>query len=701
MKWKLLSIWIIGLVFVGLVVASVWDYNPSGSDPSLVAHWKFDGNALDETGINNGTINGATYTNKGKFAGAYEFDGDGDYIDVGNLSLGSGAFTISLWAYSKDTSKSVITKGVSRSTAAARDWDIWGIGLTGTRFQLSNGTDFIAQIVNCDTSPLNQWHHIVGTFDGTTNTNGVKIYSDGLLCGQATSTDNKVGITNKIYIGGNINTDYEFNGTIDEVMIFNRSLTASEILELYNESLVSHQVILKGSGDNELLNETGLVGHWNLNGNALDSSGEGNDGTVTGAIVTNKGKFKQAYEFDGVNDQIEIADGDWNEFSDLTVSAWIKPNILIDTTEILGSGTSTASYNLFLDSNGGLYLGAEGEDSDVNQNFDSNNGLLTVGVWTHIIFVRDTTADTGQWFINGVADLSEEDYTVGNWDSGASFYAGRARLASSYFNGSIDEVRIYNRSLSQSEILQLYNQSLTSHSIIIKGSPTQSLLTDSSLVSKWDMEYFNGTAVRDYKGINNGTVVGATYTNKGRFKGAYEFDGDGDYIIKADISPFISTGDYTNCLWINAKDVTDISISLWATGYKSGIHDRNLYILSDNTVVFRVFTTGIRTAISTTTLIANQWYFICGTIDSSAGNSIWINGVNENTNALGTSGYNFGSTGDFIIAGAWPGTYLDFNGSIDEVMIFNRSLSASEILSLYNESLTSNKFIIKGSPSAI
>src|SRR4051812_45628431 len=65
----------------------------------------------------------------------------------------------------------------------------------------------------------------------------------------------------------------------------------------------------------------GLVGLWHLNGNALDSSGNGHNGTINGATVVNSGKFGQAYTFDG-NSNIDV--GDLSLPGDHSVSGWIR-----------------------------------------------------------------------------------------------------------------------------------------------------------------------------------------------------------------------------------------------------------------------------------------------------------------------------------------------------------------------------------------
>ena len=68
----------------------------STSDSGLVSYWKFDGDAIDATGRNNGTVSGATSTRDGLVEKAYDFDGDNDYIDIPTITL-DGNYSASFW----------------------------------------------------------------------------------------------------------------------------------------------------------------------------------------------------------------------------------------------------------------------------------------------------------------------------------------------------------------------------------------------------------------------------------------------------------------------------------------------------------------------------------------------------------------------------------------------------------------------------
>jgi len=205
----------------------------------------------------------------------------------------------------------------------------------------------------------------------------------------------------------------------------------------------------------------GLVAYYQFSGNANDASGNGHNGTVYGATLSPDrfGQSNQAYHFNG-SSRIFIANSDLVSGSALTLSAWIKPDSLSSNWMNVISGGTQNSYLLGLATNS-----AQG-----NLNFrppsvfvSSAPGTMTTNTWTHLAMVYDGTNLT--LFINGskVASQpangplyqdSEEILNIGAYQY---YYAGTVyNDAFSGFVGAIDDVRIYNRNFSDSEVQQLY-----------------------------------------------------------------------------------------------------------------------------------------------------------------------------------------------------------------------------------------------------
>jgi hypothetical protein len=206
-----------------------------------VLYFKFDyetgGVTPDETGTNNGILVGdAAIINDAGKGSFLTLDGVEDYVEVGDSPLLDiqHQITLSVWLKLNQLPVS-ITKIIVKPTEEGLDpWELYALDVkrnTGEiRFVLSDGTSYYENgwhsVVS--TLPLNQWNHIVGTYDGTT----MKLYANGLLV-NSKSVSLKMGANNQdLYIGKWLSGS-SINGQIDDVMIFNRALNSLEIQEIY------------------------------------------------------------------------------------------------------------------------------------------------------------------------------------------------------------------------------------------------------------------------------------------------------------------------------------------------------------------------------------------------------------------------------------------------------------------------------------
>ena len=214
---------------------AIWE---GGLFVGLVSYYEFEetsGAVVDSRGTNNGTNNGATRGVEGIIGNAFFFDGISDFVNVSDdnsLSFPT-AFTFSLWAYPKDNDVSkFFLKGIGGGT---REYGVDRMNDTAVRILLgdSGGNWDLIWASNNVPIPLNEWSHFVATWNGTL----VSFYLNGTLV----DTNNKSGsIINAgvtLSIGSNSQGIGDFfNGTIDEMGIWNRSLNATEINEdLWND----------------------------------------------------------------------------------------------------------------------------------------------------------------------------------------------------------------------------------------------------------------------------------------------------------------------------------------------------------------------------------------------------------------------------------------------------------------------------------
>ena len=209
----------------------------------------------------------------------------------------------------------------------------------------------------------------------------------------------------------------------------------------------------------------GLVGWWPFNGNANDESGNGNNGTVNGATLTTdrNGVANKAYSFDGVSNRIEIEHNSNLNLSSISISCWINPSALLTTTgygptilskrEASGWGASCqmniGNHAFWADwtisSNSGIY------------HTDNTNLLININTIAHFVYTHD--ASKVRLYLNGT--LVEEINSPGllSYNTLPLWFGARPLAGgnSSYFNGVIDDIGIWNRSLNQQEITNLYN----------------------------------------------------------------------------------------------------------------------------------------------------------------------------------------------------------------------------------------------------
>ena len=201
----------------------------------LVGLWLFNeavGNTVfDLSGNGNtGTIIADTHFVPGKFGHALDFDGTGDYVDCGNIPLlvGQNQITISVWihgSFSGNENDGIVSQ--------VDDWED-GIGI----FAGASGNLVIGRIENsntkCDVTgeiTPNVWNHLVLTYNGTDG----YFYVNSVQTGTASETVSIPDLTSNMLIGYMTAGEDYYTGLIDNVLIYKRALSASEIALLYRE----------------------------------------------------------------------------------------------------------------------------------------------------------------------------------------------------------------------------------------------------------------------------------------------------------------------------------------------------------------------------------------------------------------------------------------------------------------------------------
>src|SRR5882724_7114332 len=196
----------------------------------------------------------------------------------------------------------------------------------------------------------------------------------------------------------------------------------------------------------------GLVAAYSFNegsgGTALDSSGNSNTGVLSGISWTNQGRFGKALSFDGVNDWVAIADAPSLDLTTgMTVEAWVYPTTSSGVRDVLiKEGASVDIYNLYARNGRGraeinVYIGGS--------NRTAEGSVLKANVWTHLAGTYD--GSMLRLYINGIEAAHQAQEGLITASSGPLRIGGNS-IWGEYFKGRIDEVRIYNRALTQAEI---------------------------------------------------------------------------------------------------------------------------------------------------------------------------------------------------------------------------------------------------------
>lgn len=373
-------------------------------------------------------------------SGAYSFS-PGKHIYLGNPeNIPSQTYTYSLWI-KHNSSGDGFRQFVSRSPRQPSLWLYTANNIIHYSIQLSTGANTSIDSVT-GLSP-NIWYHLVVSCSWNGSVTQLKTYVNGNLENHHSVSASPTDSISPISIGGQ-------NIWIDDFRIYATALSDDDIKELYQNraSLDSRGNFYFHQLEQPPATE-GLVGWWKLDGNAKDSSGHNNHGTVSGATITD-GIMGQAYEFIENSVVNNISFGDVTSYK-ITQTLWINKKSLSEIHRICSihpfacgfSGSSFFAHN------------ATSAGSDNNVPYGTIN--LETNKWHFLAIVRDMIDDKrvrvyldGKLRLEGVPPNAIGGYmTMGNFTIGYS-------SSTQYFDGKIDDVRIYNRALSETEIDVLY-----------------------------------------------------------------------------------------------------------------------------------------------------------------------------------------------------------------------------------------------------
>ena len=622
----------------------------AGSDNNLsdglVGYWKMDEGVgtttVDSSGKSNiATLSGSTLPSwsSGKYGIGLSFNGINSYLGVGNSVIPSGDFSISSWFYATDNTSYKTIVGQYASGQTGRLW----FGFESSNFGYRIGS--ANQTISVDT---NKW--VFTTI--TRQNNQVKIYINGELKNTSTASDN-IYQTNT-YIGSYDSTGGFFAGTLDEVRIYNRALSSSEVTQLY-----------------EFAPEP--VGYWDFEENTgttiKDKSGNGNTGTLYNSPTWTQGKIGSAIDLNGTNQYADITTSSSAIQGYGTFEIWFKPNNCSAANQSIFSQRYTSWHGRGIIISSNTISGWSRNGSATWQSVTL--GSCVNNQWYHAVLTQEGNIIKG--YLNGVF-ISSLDMTSSLDGSYLNYYTiGKYTNDSYFFDGTVDNVKIYNYARTQKQIIEDMNA----------GTPASS---NKSPIAYWKFDEGSGTTTNNSGngGSTFNTIFATgssapTWTNDGKSGKALNFDGVSNYAL-ANSDPAYNLQEMTISAWVKPDSVDKtgpIVGNVFGWWYRYGIFISG----GTYTALFRS-TGGTWTLSSSVSSSPNNWDYVAVSYKDGTA-KIYVNGKLRNSGTFtyapltqSSSTIMFGTHS--ISANDW------FKGSLDEVKIYNYALTDEEIKQDYN-----------------
>ena len=650
----------------------------------LVAHFP-----LDEDGNStNGEFTASTVTD-------VEFGSDGATANTGTSATFNGSssiiqhdwvaglnpedsFTLSVWAKSDGGAGAWHSPVTSRNdlNPDSQGYIIYDNDPSGVwTFWSGNGTeDGNWQTMDGPEASMGEWEHLTIVYDSTEGEEIKRLYVNGELAVESNDivAENDTKPFN-IGAGGDTGTAYFFKGDIDDLALWSRALSASEVADVHANG------IPKAGAPVETV--PGLIAYWPFDGDLKDGVGDSH-GEAMGSedIAYGSGKFGEGIDLDGVDQFVQTpAENeemfDFQDGTGFSISAWFSVNEFSKSWQALiakGEGNRWRIHRR----GGESILTGNGGNGDV----PGGTGEVTDGELHHIVLVSDPENDEVRLYSDGELASSNNGPAIQS-NENPMMIGENPDARNRTWSGIIDDVGIWDRPITEAEIATIWNGG-DGTALVTAGGGMVELVPE--LLAYWP---FDGDLVDKVAGLE-GEAQGTVEDTDGVLSGAVDLGSDQNW-IKVDaedgwLAPASDEDAMSISLWQKLNVVRNSS-TFWVRAESAPSNARNFQAhipWGNNNIYFDTAGCcggGDTRIVKLAEIDFLEWHHFVFVKDGE-NKSIYIDGelFHEGVNtaplfddwtylAIGSSG-----TGDFAAA------------IVDEFGVWGRAITADEVASIYN-----------------
>ncbi|CRK59608.1 Cytochrome c551/c552 [Alloactinosynnema sp. L-07] len=605
----------------------------SGGDPTLVAAYSFDEGTgttlIDRSGNGHtGTLAGPTWAAAGRYGGGLSFDGVNDMVTVNDSARLDLTTAMTLQAWVRPTVSTSWRTAILKERPSGLSYALYSAGFNQPSGYISSGPDH--DVTGPTALPANTWSHLAMTYDGTT----MRLYVNGTQVATAPQTAAALTSASPLRLGGNTIWSEWFSGQLDNIRIHSRALSAAEIVVDRDTAI---------SGDTTAPTApTGLTAAGSLGTATLSWTASTDNVAVTGYDIH---RATTAGFTPSAANKVATSTTTGHTDQGLTAGTYYYRVIARD-----GAGNGSAPSN-----EASATVTADTTPPSVSISTPAAGSQLS-----GIVQVMASAADSG-----GVAgvQLRLDGQPLGGEDTVSPY-------------GTTWDTRI---STNGTHVLTAVARDVagnTATSAPINVTVTNTEPPPGAPVASYNFNEGTGPTLTDRTGKGHtGTITGASWSPAGKTGGALSFDGVNDLVTIADANDLDLTNAMTLEGWVRPSAGAD-----WRTVLmKERPSGLSYSLYSDNgagrpSAYVRLLTAD-DSATGPSALPQNAWSHVAMTFDGAT-IRLYVNGVQVTSAAA--PGSVAASTGALRIGGnsVW-GEY--FGGLIDDVRVYNRVLTATEI----------------------